>query len=139
MLENKRESFNDQGGGRVSGGGEKGRGEEIFGISPRRGHSVLKSVHHPLFPLEPLPPTYVGLLQFFFLFCLSGQLVQFCQGQHGSNLVLERLREELGLPWSSETGIVFCRQVLLALVETDSRTRLEVVDKVKETWESFSL
>ena len=44
-----------------------------------------------LYPL--LPSTPGGLLQFSNLFCLSGQLVQFCQGQHGSKLVLDRLRE----------------------------------------------
>ena len=70
-------------------------------------------------------------------------MVQFCQGQqHGSKLVLDRLREstepernivmeELGLPWSwgiiLETGNIFCRQVVLTLVETDRRTRLEVL------------
>ena len=77
---------------------------------------------------------------------LSGQLLQFCQGQHGSELVLDRLREvtepernlvrdKLGLPGSLglilETGNVFCRQVILALVKTDRRTRVEVVEQVK--------
>ena len=69
--------------------------------------------------------------------------MQFCQGQqHGSKLVLDRLREstepernivmeDLGLPGSLglilETGNMFCRQVVLTLVETDRRTRLEVL------------
>lgn len=97
-------------------------------------------------PPFPLPPTPGGLLQFSNLFCLSGQLVQFCQGQHGSKLVLDRLREgtepernlvreELGLPGSLglilETGNMFFRQVILALVETDRRTRVEVVEQLK--------
>ena len=41
--------------------------------------------------------------------------------------------EELGLPGSwgliLETGNMFCRQVLLTLVETDRRNRVEVVEK----------
>ena len=50
------------------------------------------SSHLP-FPLSVHPPTSGGLLQFSNLFCLSGQLAQFCQGQHGSKLVMDRLRE----------------------------------------------
>ena len=103
-------------------------------------------------PLHPLPPTPVGLLQFSNLFCLSGQLVQFCQGQHGSKLVLDRLREgtepernlvreELGLPGSLglilETRNMFFRKIILALGETDRRTRVEVVEQVKRNMEEF--
>ena len=44
-------------GSRVSGGGEKGKGDEIFGISPRRGHSVLlKCSPPPIPPQTPRPP-----------------------------------------------------------------------------------
>ena len=78
--------------------------------------------------------------------------MQFCQGQHGSKLVLDRLREgtepernlvreELGLPGSLglilETGNMFFRQVILALVETDRRTRVEVVEQVKRNMGEF--
>ena len=79
--------------------------------------------------------------------------MQFCQGQHGSKLVLDRLREdtepernlvreELGLPGSLglilETRNMFFRKITLALGDTDSRTRVEVVEQVKKTWKSFS-
>ena len=79
--------------------------------------------------------------------------MQFCQGQHGSKLVLDRLREgtepernlvreELGLPGSLglilETRNMFFRKIILALGETDRRTRVEVVEQVKKTWKSFS-
>ena len=98
------------------------------------------------FPLSVHPPTSGGLLQFSNLFCLSGQLAQFCQGQHGSKLVMDRLREgtdperdlvrkELGLPMSLgsilETGNRHCLQVVLTLVETDMRTRVEVVGQLE--------
>ena len=101
----------------------------------------------------PIPPTTGGLLHFSNLFCLSGQLLQFCQGQNGSKLVLDRLREgteperdlvreELGLPNSLglilEAGNVHCIQVVLVLVETDLRTRMEVVEQVKRNFEEFS-
>ena len=73
------------------------------------------------------------------LFCLSGQ-------QHDSKVVLDRIREgtkpernlvreelgltgSLGLIW--ETGDMFCRQVILALVEMDRRTRVEVLEQVE--------
>ena len=78
--------------------------------------------------------------------------MQFCQGQHGSKLVLDRLREgtepernlvreELGLPGSLglilETRNMFFRKIILALVETDRRTRVEVVEQVKRNMEVF--
>ena len=104
-------------------------------------------------PRNPLPPTTGGLLRFSNLFCLSGQLLQFCQGQHGSKLVLNRLREgtdperdlvreELGLPTSLglilEVSNVHCMPVVLALVETDRRTRVEVVEQVKRNFGELS-
>ena len=78
--------------------------------------------------------------------------MQFGQGQHGSKLVLDRIREgtepernlvreELGLPGSLglvlETGNIFFRQVILTLVETDRRTRVEVVEEVKRSRGEF--
>lgn len=107
-----------------------------------------------VFPTPSPPPLApVGLLEFSNLFCLSGQLVQFCQGQHGSKLVVDRIRvgtqpernlvrEELDLPRSLglvlETGNEFCKEVVLALVETDMRTRVEVLERVKRDKEAFS-
>ena len=107
------------------------------------------SLYSKVFP-SPLPPTPAatsgGLLEFSNLFCLSGQLVQFCQGQYGSKLVLDRIRdgtdpernlvrEELDLPRSLgfllEAGNNYCKEVVLALVERDMKTRMEVMGRVK--------
>jgi hypothetical protein len=104
---------------------------EIFEISPRRGLCTSKCSP------PPPPPSNPSLLLMWASSCSASQ-ASWCssaRGQHGSKLVLERLREELGLtlPWYLEKGNIFCRQVLLALVETDNRTRLEVLDKVYET------
>ena len=51
------------------------------------------------------------------------------------------VREELGLPGSLglilETRNMFFRKIILALVETDRRTRVEVVEQVKRNMEEF--
>jgi hypothetical protein len=51
------------------------------------------------------------------------------------------VREELGLPGSLglilETGNMFLGQVILSLVETDRRTRVEVVEQVRRNMGHF--
>ena len=110
------------------------------------------SLYTKMFPAPSQKPSILpntspitGLLQFSNLFCLSGQLVQFCQGQHGSKLVQDRLRkgteperdlvrEELRLPCSLfsilETGNKNCIDVVLVLAETDKRSRVELMELV---------
>jgi len=113
------------------------------------------SVYSKVFPCQ-LPTKATnntgGLLEFSNLFCLSGQLLQFCQGQYGSKLVINRIRhgtdpernlvrEELDLPRSLglllESGNTFFQEVVLALVEKELRTRVEVVGRVKRDKEKF--
>jgi len=114
------------------------------------------SLYSKVFP-SPLPSTPIastgGLFEFSNLFCLSGQLVQFCQGKYGSKLVLDRIRdgtdpernlvrEELDLPRSLgillESGNKYSKEIVLALVKRDMKTRVEVMERVKRDRGEFS-
>jgi len=127
---------------------------KLQSVSAAAGTSTDCGLYTKIFP-TPSPPSLasVGLLEFSNLFYLSGQLVQFCQGQHGSKLVVDRIRvgtepernlvrDELDLPRSLglvlESGNEFCKEVVLALVETDMRTRVEVLGRAKRDKEAFS-
>jgi len=132
--------------------------EEISKVEPSASVTSANdsSLYSKVFP-SPLPstptPTSGGLLEFSNLFCLSGQLVQFCQGEYGSKLVMDRIRggtdpernlvrEELDLPRSlgllMEAGNKYCKDVVLALVERDMRTRVEVMGRVRRDNEIFA-
>jgi len=132
--------------------------EEISKVqpSPSVTSATDSSLYSKVFPcpLPPSPsPTTGGLLEFSNLFCLSGQLVQFCQGEYGSKLVMDRIRggtdpernlvrEELDLPRSlgllMEAGNKHCKDVVLALVERDMKTRVEVMGRVRRDNEIFA-
>ena len=62
--------------------------------------------------------------------------------REGTEPERDLVREELGLPSSLglilEAGNVHCMQVVLALVETDRRTRLEVMEQVKRNFGELS-
>ena len=86
-----------------------------------------------------------GCIQFSNLFALSGQLAEFCHGEHGSKLVVERLengaqperglvREELGLPGSLTWHLAspHCREVIRTLMQVDSTARQQLLRQVKE-------
>jgi len=79
------------------------------------------------------------------LFCVSGQLVQLCIGEHGSRWVVDRLVEgvqaERDLVWSElnlpqdlvkHLSSSNCTKVILALAEVDSTARVEILNKTKE-------
>jgi len=100
----------------------------------------------------PIAPTG-DLLEFSNLFCISGQLLQFCQGKYGSRLVLDRIRdgtdperdlvrEELDLPRSLglllEVGNKYTTEVVLALAKRDMKTRVEVMERVKRDRGEFA-
>jgi len=130
--------------------------EEISKVSPSATSATDFSLYSKVFPCPPPPmptPTKGGLLEFSNLFCLSGQLVQFCQGEYGSKLVMDRIRsgtdpernlvrEELDLPRSlgllMEAGNKYCKDVVLALVERDMKTRVEVMGRVRRDKEIFA-
>ena len=86
-----------------------------------------------------------GCIQFSNLFALSGQLAEFCQGEHGSKLVVERLKngaqpeqglvkEELGLPGTLTRHLAspHCREVIRTLIQVDNTARQQLLRQVKE-------
>ena len=91
-----------------------------------------------------LPPPPPGCVQFSSLVALAGQLAELCRGEHGARLVVHRLRtggaeerallrRELGLPASLTSLLASapCRSVLLALADTDTTTRQELLRQLK--------
>lgn len=94
--------------------------------------------------LTRLPPPPPGCVQFTSLVALAGQLAELCRGEHGARLVVHRLRtggaderallrRELGLPASLTILLASapCRSVLLALADTDTTTRQELLRQLK--------
>jgi len=91
-----------------------------------------------------------GCVQFSNLFSISGQIKEFCNGEHGSRFVIERLRNgaqperslvrgELGLPRDlcDHLSNPHCQEVILTLAETDVVAKEELLREVKKDLGSF--
>ena len=95
-------------------------------------------------PVLSSPPSITSFLQFSNLFALSGQLAEFCQGEHGSKFVVERLKggaqperdlvmAELGLPGTLTNHLAssYCREVIRTLIQVDDTARMELEEQAR--------
>ena len=95
-------------------------------------------------PVLSSPPSITSFLQFSNLFALSGQLAEFCQGEHGSKFVVERLKggaqperdlvmAELGLPGTLTKHMAssYCREVIRTLIQVDDTARIELEEQAR--------